>query len=252
MNVNGRLGEHMSLNAIHNTVPSLCPISHAHGRLASSSGAFLVTDFLNLKSSSSSSHKSPGSGLSLAQKLAKLHTTPAPTPEGYERPMFGFPVVTCCGDTEQDNSYKFSWAEFFGECRLKGVLRAGEKNNGSDSELRNLVEKTASSVVPALLRNGHLKDAKTGGNIKPVVVHGDLWSGNHGRGSIGDGPVEEVVFDPSSSYSHSEFEFGIMKMFGGFGNAFESEYFEAKEGLGSSAKDEPVGEWVDRVRLYEL
>jgi len=58
--------------------------------------------------------------------------------------------------------------------------------------------------------------------------------------------VEEVVFDPSSSYSHAEFEWGIMRMFGGFSGAFEKEYFKLKE------KDEPVGEWEDRVMLYEL
>lgn len=81
----------------------------------------------------------------------------------------------------------------------------------------------------------------------PVVVHGDLWSGNHGRGSIGiNGAVEEVVFDPGTSYSHSEFEFGIMSMFGGFDSEFWGHYHRIK------AKDAPAREWDDRVKLYEL
>jgi fructosamine-3-kinase len=159
--------------------------------------------------------------------------------------MFGFPVPTCCGDTLQDNSFKSSWAEFYAENRLRGVRREGEKKHGRDSELASLVERTVSVVVPRLLRDGHLR-TRAGGNVVPVVVHGDLWSGNHGRGTIGMGGVEEVVFDPSSSYSHAEFEWGIMRMFGGFSGSFEKEYLKLKE------KDEPVGEWEDRVMLYEL
>lgn len=222
-------------------MPSLCPEAYAHGTLSDTSGPFLATDFLNLSSRSSS----PGSGHSLAQKLAKLHSTPAPIPDGYTTPMFGFPVPTCCGDTLQDNSFKASWAEFYAENRLRGMLKAAENNNGRDSELSFLVERTADVVVPNLLRDGHLK-AAVGGNVVPVVVHGDLWSGNQGRGSIGRGGVEEVVFDPSSSYCHAEYEWGIMRMFGGFEGKFEREYFSLKP------KDEPIGEWEDRVALYEL
>jgi len=99
----------------------------------------------------------------------------------------------------------------------------------------------------------------------PVVVHGDLWSGNHGRGVFvgasggggggGDGVsggkdgergTEEVVYDPSSVYGHSEYELGIMRMFGGFGKGFWSEYGKLVE------KSEPKEEWEDRVALYEL
>jgi len=43
------------------------------------------------------------SGLSLAQKLAKLHSSPAPVPRGLPRPAFGFTVMTCVGRTPQNN-----------------------------------------------------------------------------------------------------------------------------------------------------
>lgn len=232
-------------------MPSVCPASLAHGRLEENAeGAFLVTEFLDLGGRSSSApstsaaKEEESSGLSLAAKLAELHTTPAPMPEGYSKPVFGFPVPTCCGDSEQPNGYKESWAEFYAENRLRAILKKSERTNGKDAELRHMVEKTAEVVVPRLLADGHLGGQK---GVVPVVVHGDLWSGNKGRGRIGGrGGVEEVVFDPSSCYAHGEFDLGIMKMFGGFGGAFMREYHEL------CPKTEPVGEYEDRVSLYEL
>lgn len=61
-----------------------------------------------------------------------------------------------------------------------------------------------------------------------------------------DEEVGAVVYDPSACYAHSEYELGIMKMFGGFGPAF----FEAYHRI--VPKTEPVEEYEDRVRLYEL
>ncbi|KAH7413272.1 Fructosamine/Ketosamine-3-kinase [Cadophora sp. MPI-SDFR-AT-0126] len=235
-------GEHASLSTIHNIVPTLIPQSFAHGQLSSTTGSFLATDFLNLSPSSSKA----GSGIPLAHKLAKLHSTPAPIPDGYDKPMFGFPFPTCCGETVQDNSFKESWADFYAENRLRHILRCAEKTQGGDPTLSQLVETTASVVAPRLLRDGHLT-SPDGSPIVPVIVHGDLWSGNRGKGTIGsDGGIEEVVFDPSACYAHSEYEFGIMGMFGGFGAGFNEEYWTVK------GKDEPVAEWEDRRVLYEF
>ncbi|KAH7320258.1 fructosamine kinase [Stachybotrys elegans] len=230
-------GEHASLNAINSAVPNFCPRSHAHGPMSSRSGYFfLVTDFLDMSSSAPS-----GSGLSFAAKLAKLHTTPAPIPDGFDRPVFGFPVTTCCGDTPQDNSWKASWADFYADNRLRSILRIARKQNGPDQELADAVETVASEVVPRLIGNDTVKD------IVPVVCHGDLWSGNHSRGQIGgQGGCEEVCYDPSAVYGHSEYDLGIMKMFGGSGVSFWNEYTTLVP------KAEPKSEWEDRIQLYEL
>ena len=227
-------GEHASLNAINSIDPSFCPAPQAFGPLASGRGYFLITDFLDLSAAASNPKE-------FAPKLAHLHAAPTPVPEGYSAPQFGFPLPTACGDTVQDNRYAQSWAEFYGDRRLRGVLKACEKTNGKDEELEGLVERTVSQVVPRLLRDGHLT-CPDGSATKPSLVHGDLWSGNHGRTEEG-----EVVYDPSSSWSHAEFEWGIMKMFGGFGKGVEEEYYKSMGG-----KDKPVEEWADRVRLYEL
>jgi fructosamine-3-kinase len=201
-----------------------------------------VADFLHLTSRSSTKSSKASS---LASKLAKLHTTPAPVPEGCDKPQFGFPATTCCGDTPQDNSYKESWAEFYAENRLLFIMRFAEERGRKDAELRQLVEITASRVVPRLIGDHHLN---SGQRITPVVVHGDLWSGNASSGSIGSSsnPPEDVVFDSSACYAHSEYELGIMKMFGGFGDSFLEEYHACV------SKTEPVDEYGDRVKLYEL
>lgn len=195
---------------------------------------FLATDFLDL-----GCDVEGGSGQSLAAKLAKLHTTQAPIPKGYSVPMFGFSETTCCGDTAQENSWKPTWTTFYAENRLRAILRVSVERNGVDQKLTEAVEKMAGKVVPRLV--GAVK------GIKPVVIHGDLWSGNHSRGQIaGKGGTEEVVYDPSVVYGHSEYELGIMKMFGGFGGSFWKEYEQLVP------KQEPREEWDDRILMYEL
>ncbi|KAI5357470.1 Putative protein kinase-like domain superfamily, fructosamine/Ketosamine-3-kinase [Septoria linicola] len=232
-------GEHASLNAIHNAVPTLCPQSYGAGTFSDSKDTyFLVTDFLDL------SARGSASGQSLAQKIAKLHTTPAPVPEGYDKPQFGFPVTTCCGATPQDNSYSSSWADFYANKRIRGINKQSRKQNGPDKELDTLTEQLCEQVIPRLIGDSHLNNGKS---VTPVVVHGDLWSGNASTGKLpGMSDPEAVVYDSSACYAHSEFELGIMKMFGGFGGAFLKEYHELVP------KIEPVDEYEDRIKLYEL
>ena len=236
-------GEHASLNAIHNAVPSLCPSSLVTGAFGDGSGGFLVTDFLDMNARTLNSVKR-GPEMSLAAKLAKLHSAPAPVPEGFSKPMFGFGCITCCGDTEQPNCFMESWADFYSKNRLLPILTKSERANGKNTILRRLVEETVTEIVPRLIGDSHLN---AGQGVTPVVVHGDLWSGNKGRGVVGgNGAIEEVVFDPSSCYAHSEYEFGIMQMFGGFGGQFLQEYHSI------CPKTEPVDEYEDRIKLYEL
>lgn len=242
-------GEYESLNAIANSVPGFCPRALAWGFLEESNGKsfFLATEFLELGVGGRT-------GPPLAQRLGKLHSTPAPPDPETGKRRFGFPVPTYCGDTKQPNRYHDSWAEFYANERLLVILETSETRNGRDANLRDLVERTANTVVPALLGDGHLGYDRDGNGdgITPVVVHGDLWSGNADRGRIvasgrkEDEEVGDVVYDPSACYAHSEFDLGIMKMFGGFGSSFFSAYHRIVP------KTEPVEEYDDRVLLYQL
>ncbi|PYH83903.1 hypothetical protein BO82DRAFT_305249 [Aspergillus uvarum CBS 121591] len=259
-------GEYESLNAIASSVPGFCPRALAWGSLDDDDDGsspekksyYLLTEYLEL--GGSGRRASDSSPSSLAHRLAQLHSTPAPPDPATGRRRFGFPVPTFCGDTKQPNRFCDDWARFYADERLRSVLERSERRNGRDGGLRALVERTAGTVVPRLLGEGHLgcDSAGKGEGIVPVVVHGDLWSGNAGRGRIvgggggggdteGDGAkVGDVVYDPSACYTHSEFELGIMRMFGGFGSGFFEEYHKLVP------KTEPVEEYEDRVRLYEL
>ncbi|KAL2000249.1 hypothetical protein VTN02DRAFT_3358 [Thermoascus thermophilus] len=248
-------GEFESLNAIADIVPGFCPRALAWGPLDDDGGGgrtwFLATEYLELGGGGRS-------GSSLAKRLGKLHRTPAPPDPATGKRLFGFPAPTFCGDTKQPNRFRESWADFYAHERLLTVLAESERRNGADPALRELVETTAAAVVPALLADGHLGYDRDGhgDGIVPVVVHGDLWSGNASRGRIvGSGRREDeakdeadgdVVYDPSACYAHSEYELGIMKMFGGFGGGFFDEYHRIVP------RTEPVDEYEDRLRLYEL
>lgn len=269
-------GEFTSLNAIADAVPGFCPRALAWGALdddvnGTDKGYFLVTEFLDLPGHSSlSTTNKKIKGISLAQRLGKLHSTPISASQsssssslgGNKKPKFGFPVPTYCGNTRQPNKFHDSWADFYANERLLMILKECEASNGPDRQLRELIKKTAEIVVPRLLGDEHLGYDRNGeGNgIMPVVVHGDLWSGNTSQGRIvgsdnsnntnGDGDDEDViadvVYDPSACYAHNEYELGIMNMFGGFRKEFFDEYHSIVP------KTEPVEEYEDRVLLYEL
>ncbi|RVD89175.1 uncharacterized protein DFL_000193 [Arthrobotrys flagrans] len=228
-------GEYESLNAIHTAIPELCPRPIAHGELQDGS-YFLATEFLELGGGSFSRRRSSGGGDTLALKLGKLHSQPAPSNGKY-----GFPVTTCCGSTLQDNTYEDTWSSFFVNRRLLTILKACVESNGSQPGLTNYVNRT----IPVA---NYLLSRLSFPSSQPVVVHGDLWSGNQSNGSIPPripSPTP-VVFDPSGCYAPAEYDHGIMTMFGGFDGDFWKEY-EAVVPRG-----EPSDEYEDRVSLYRL
>jgi protein-ribulosamine 3-kinase len=183
-------GETESLNAICKAVPGFAPKPLDFGTLPGG-GAFLVTTYMRLSTSHSVSIQTL-----FGRKLAEMHSSRSPNGK------FGFPVVTMCGTTEQDNTWEDDWPTFYKERRLRPILKKCLQNNPEDNELRRLCEIVMDKVVDHIM-----KDIE----VKPVLIHGDLWSGNWG---VNLDANEPVVYDPSSFYGHSEYEFGILTMFG--------------------------------------
>lgn len=232
--------EYFSLKSLSTTLPTFCPQPIHVGRMQNTDHYFLLTHFIDAENTDHSDCVGP----SLAQKLAALHNEPVPTPPAHVRPAFGFPTGTYCGSTPQDNTFKSSWADFFANQRLGYISRLCEERHGADAELRTWVDRIIDQVVPALLRDGHL-GGKAG--IVPSLVHGDLWMGNQIKGQVeGWTGIQATTFDPSSVYAHNEYEFAIMRLFGGFLAGFWSQYHAVKP------KTEPVKEYEDRVTLYSL
>ncbi|KAG0653580.1 hypothetical protein C6P46_002472 [Rhodotorula mucilaginosa] len=159
----------------------------------------------------------------LAELVAQLHLAPAPASQQY-----GFPIPTCCGATVQDNTEERDWATFFGERRIGDLIR-----RIGDAELEKLGGEVQQRVIPHLL--GKL-------DIKPSLLHGDLWSGN---ARFSRSRSQPIIFDPASYYGHSEADLGIMHMFGGFSPAFFQRYHQLVP------RSEPREEYEQRVQLYE-
>jgi fructosamine-3-kinase len=151
-------GEHVSLSALSTAIPDFCPRPIGHGTYENDARtSFLLTEFIESGGSSStqsSDHENDEPPLSLAAKIAYLHSLPPSIAEDLEKPGFGFPVTTFCGDTPLDNSWCSTWVEFFAERRLLAIADRFEKLHGKDDELRNIVDRVCSEVVKRLLGNG--------------------------------------------------------------------------------------------------
>ncbi|PLW38614.1 hypothetical protein PCASD_08230 [Puccinia coronata f. sp. avenae] len=165
---------------------------------------------------------------SLARRLAAMHdpANPASTPPNG---MYGFDVPTHCGETEQDNTWENEWMVFFRDRRIMSVVERID-----DAEITKLGKTLCDLVIPFLLTDFHPAAV-------PVIIHGDLWSGNI---SVSRETGQPVLFDPSSYYGHNEVELGIMNMFGGRSEEFFEEYYNHR------LKSQP--HHAERIRLYEL
>uniref|UniRef100_A0A0N5ANH0 protein-ribulosamine 3-kinase n=1 Tax=Syphacia muris TaxID=451379 RepID=A0A0N5ANH0_9BILA len=226
-------GEFASLEAMNKTdtihVPK--PIM----TICEGASCCLVTEYLNLNGSSKP--------IQLGKDLARMHLhnkslmEAAHRAEGFvggpnkvSEPVkqFGFHIDTCCGFIPQLNEWCDNWVEFFTRNRLKAQI---------DMILEKTGDRDLKEAWPLLERKipDYFSDCDS---IIPSILHGDLWSGNYSYDSAGP-----VIFDPASFYGHSEYEMGIMKMFGGFSGSVFSAYHE----LIPKTKG-----FSDRVELYEL
>ncbi|KAK6105821.1 Fructosamine kinase family protein [Brugia pahangi] len=140
---------------------------------------------------------------------------------------FGFSVLTYSGYCPLINDWSDNWVEFYSRNRLKKVIDIVLEKTG-DRELLTLWPRLERKI-PEYFKNC---------DIYPCLLHGDLWSGNYSFTK--DGPV---VFDPASFYGHSEYEFGILTMFGGFHQSFHTAYHKLIP---------QTAGFTERVLLYQL
>lgn len=125
------------------------------------------------------------------EKVAELHQK-SQSPNG----KFGFHVVTYNGDLPQKNDFSDSWEQFFTD-GFKHMIQLNRDRGGPWDDLDGLEEAMITKVIPRLLR-----PLETDGReVKPVLVHGDLWCGNTAVDKTNDLPL---IYDPASFYAHNE------------------------------------------------
>ena len=222
-------GEFNAMSELHKTMPSLVPKPLCWGKykLPDVDKYFLLCDFVNMD------NRLPDPSR-LCAKIAELHRT-SESPTG----KFGFYIPTCHGKYKQVVEWDSNWASFFGKI-LGDALRLDLENNGPWPELEKVSERTLTKVIPRLF--GVLQE--NGREIKPCLIHGDLWEGN-----IGIADNNEIkIFDAGAYYAHNEMEIGMWRCVRHKINnkAYTRAYLRAYP------PSEPVDEWNYRNRLYSI
>lgn len=139
----------------------------------------------------------------MGSDLAKLHQN--------TNPFFGFGFDNKIGKTPQPNAVGKNinnWGEFYWTYRLLYQIELGFKNKLlSQDEYSQLLR--IEKVLPNLLDH----------NIKPALLHGDLWSGN-----VLSEKNNPYFIDPACYYGHREMDLALTFMFGGFSQQFYDAY----------------------------
>ena len=141
----------------------------------------------------------------MGRQLALLHRKTV-----HER--YGFEFDNYLGTTQQPNSWSTDWLSFWRDQRLGWQLNLYARKTRHEDPLLKLGDRLMVRLDDLI---GHVTEP-------PVLLHGDLWTGNADADSDGN----PVVYDPASYYGQREAELGMMRLFGGFGSRCESAYEE--------------------------
>lgn len=156
----------------------------------------------------------------LGRGLAALHRAGAPS--------FGFAQDGYLATLRTDNGACATWAEFYGERRLRPLLRMAEARGVQSRRMRRGVEALIERL-PELV----------GPDEPPSRLHGDLWGGN----AMTDERGAPMLIDPAPFGGHREIDLAMMKLFGGFSPRVFDAYDEAHPRASGHE---------GRVQLYQL
>jgi len=156
--------------------------------------AYLLMEYIEVRSASANDFELLGHHLALLHKVSKHE--------------FGFNENNFIGSLSQSNRKHKYWTNFYLEERIIPQLKL--------ALAKKLLTKTD---VPSY-QNMHDICEKLFKNIKPSLLHGDLWSGNYLISSDGT----PYLIDPAVYYGHHEVDIAMSKLFGGFGASFYKAY----------------------------
>lgn len=158
--------------------------------------SFLLMDFVESKRADLTDYERFG------RELAQLHFN--------THHAFGFSSDNFIGSLTQANTPHQNWAAFYWYERISPQLnlatKAGLLNKSMIPDEEKAI-KTFSDVF---------------GDVKPALLHGDLWSGNYLIAANGT----PYLIDPAVYFGHSVVDIAMSKLFGGFSQSFYDAYHE--------------------------
>lgn len=165
------------------------PKVYAHGDYSNGSkGSYLIMEYLNI-----------GGRLNdeaLGKAVARMHIAPATEEAGNPTNAFGFMVDNTIGGTPQPNPWTIpnsstkEWIDYFHTHRIGHQLTLA-----NDAYCNTIWENDINPKLHLLFDDIQ---------IRPSLLHGDLWSGN-----IGSADGQPSIFDPASYWGHHEAEWGV-------------------------------------------
>lgn len=185
--------EQKGLQAIEETASIAVPKVHHVGLFENN--AFLLMDFVESKSPSANDYKA------LGKQLAELHLN--------HKEAFGFTADNFIGGLPQQNKQHSDWCSFYWHERIAPQMQMAKQANLLQTN-EMVSEQTAISVFKELLGN----------DVKPSVLHGDLWAGNYLIATDGT----PYLIDPATYWGHSMVDIAMSKLFGGYSAAFYDAY----------------------------
>lgn len=184
--------EQKGLNAIRNTntisVPEVYMVDSVDDN------ALIVMDYIENRRPTPQDYEKFG------EELAKLHSV--------TNDKFGFDFDNFIGGLEQINNKHDSWLEFYWEERLYPQFQMAKKRGLLKNDEIPTKEQTL-----ALL-------SKFNEDVKPSLLHGDLWGGNYLISTDGD----PYLIDPAVYFGHSMVDIAMSRLFGKFGDEFYKSY----------------------------
>ncbi|NNL03140.1 MAG: phosphotransferase [Eudoraea sp.] len=199
------------LKAIANTKTIKTPAIYAVNDIEE--GACLLMEYVSSKRPDSKELEALGA------QLARMHQISSDY-FGWENPNF-------IGNLPQSNQKHDNWISFYIEERLTPQFQAAINQNllaKDDVPGIDKLQAVISSYCP---------------DIKPSLLHGDLWGGNF---IINENGIPYLI-DPAVYFGHSEIDLSMSRLFGGFGSPFYTAYYD----INPPAPGEP-----GRMAIYQL
>jgi len=174
-----------------------------------------------------------GAWIDFGRDLADLHLAEPPSSSG----RFGLQHDNHLGGTFQDNRPEADWCEFVVKRRIEPMIRRLQADRLLEAQEKSGLDRLA-DAIPDLLP----------ANIRPGLIHGDLWSGN----ALMTADRGVAIIDPAVVIGDPLFEIGMMRLFGGFPRACEESLLTRLGEIGGPAMLERQEARIELGRLSHL